>query len=97
MTYTEGRWLLDKDGKHIYEDDATGRTIAVIVPNDWHPRTPEEELGNAQLIAAAPELLSALKDMMSMVGVTIGPEHYEECCARVSRACRIITKAEGRV
>lgn len=53
-----------------------------------------EELKHERLIKS--ELLEALNDIISMVGVSIAGEHYKECCDRAKKAVAIIGKAEGR-
>lgn len=80
MIYTsKNRWCLNEaeSVRHIYEDDATGRTVAMIIPNVAMRRTPEEELGNARLIRAAADLYTTLKALDDFWSEDFkgGPDH----------------------
>ena len=58
-----------------------------------HRRQPEEQIANAKLIAAAPDLLDALRDMTEFYAqVTASPD--EDSVLAAARAA--IAKAEGR-
>ncbi len=61
MAHTRGPWFCD--GLQVYQDNANGKTVADC------PRTrPLTEChDNAQLIAAAPELLAALEGIMKLI------------------------------
>lgn len=78
--YTKGPWITyrDRDGNHKLRDE-NNKSIGLI----W-------EEADASLIAAAPELLKALK-MMVATGVPVGG--FGE--AAYERSVAVIAKAEG--
>jgi hypothetical protein len=63
--HTPGPWQVgDGQGNghrdYIYCDDATGSAVATV-ELQYAPRNPLEQQANARLIAAAPDMLAALK------------------------------------
>lgn len=65
---TKGPWEVDRNNSHA----GTIATIHNCIDNDWvdiwspdWPDAEEKQESNARLISAAPELLSALQDMLS--------------------------------
>lgn len=84
--HTSGPWIVK--GGNVIENES-GVNIAKAWMTDR-----EEECANARLISAAPELLSALKEMMS---VFQDHEQYDEESAEVVSVSRAaIAKAEGK-
>lgn len=90
MAHTPGPWWVDGPGEGIEVHDTFGRTASV-----WgEGGAGGEAWDNARLIAAAPELLAALKELV----------HYDEGSSEqgsyghdVLQLCkRAIAKAEGR-
>ena len=72
MEYTKGKWTLQKDGncqpEYIYSESTTQWICQLNRPNHKYP--PKElELArreaNARLIAAAPDLLEALENLLA--------------------------------
>ena len=63
--HTTGDWYA-KDGQIVAQD--TGKTLAVIPYYD----SEDEQIANANLMAAAPELLKALKELMEAEGGEAG-------------------------
>lgn len=70
--HTPGRWLLSDDGGHIYSDCNSGDVI--VCPGDIICLEPDADessemwrKANARLIAAAPEMLEALKQLVAMM------------------------------
>ena len=88
--HTPGPWVVyddSNDGKtNRIEIAARGKTVARI----YHS-VPAEDLPNARLIAAAPDLLEALKDTLQLLEVYC--EDFEEATRKQARAA--IAKAEG--
>lgn len=99
-THTPGPWLLD--GTYVYQDDATGRTICDCAHSKTRDRA--EQVSNAKLIAAAPELLEALRDAHNLIVIARNyfPKsihnhdkfNLENTCAAIGKA---IAKATGEL
>ena len=105
--HTPGPWMvhpyINQQGPHNKAKDVGPNGLALAVAlGRFEAAWSEEDEANARLIAAAPDLLAALKDVME-------GDHYEECptpyfeekgvsgecsakCARMRAA---IAKAEG--
>lgn len=64
--------------------------------NRHHGISPEEDAANARLIAAAPELLGALKALYDLTeGDSRGTEYSQEPLEIIAKAREAISKAEG--
>lgn len=93
--HTPGPWVVQKsnglhDGQHDFAIHATkAKVLAEAFGRDSNGNIISAE-ANARLIAAAPDLLKALKGFVSNSSVVIGLPH----AARAARAA--IAKAEGR-
>jgi hypothetical protein len=73
MAHTTGPWAYDGDSQEVYgtaEKYGSG-WIARVVGNDsdGRPFPDEERLANARLIAAAPELLAALRKAVAALEI----------------------------
>lgn len=68
-THTKGPWLYNPEEthNHVHSDDITGSAICSFDMAYVH-RTQEEKEANGYLIAAAPELLEALENMVETLG-----------------------------
>ena len=67
MKHTKGPWMIKHDGDAIQIGQIkSGRFIAMALPCESDVAT-EEDYANAQLIAAAPELLEACDKVLSML------------------------------
>lgn len=78
-----GKWVVAKRGEHEGE--------ILIAPTYWMENVPEEAAANARLIAAAPDLLEALKDVLRIakaasIGVTGNAKRIERADAAIARA-----------
>lgn len=85
MEHTPGPWHTEEGsyGHYVKVVDPTGRTVARI---PWGGN----DGGNAELIAAAPELLAALEAALPMI------DGYREGSASVCEAARAaLAKARG--
>jgi len=81
---------LDTSPDHAWAIDSELVEIARL--SEWPDHQTEAE-ANARLIAAAPELLEALREMLSMFG---DHEQYDEDSAQViSQTRQVVAKAEG--
>jgi len=96
--HTPGPWQVIEDNHDDYEEghiaieaDEAGRDVAVVVstnPESQVDLSPEE-WANARLIAAAPELLEALRLLVMLDQSSIDDGDWQ-------RARAAIAKAEGR-
>jgi hypothetical protein len=89
MKHTKGNWKIDDNQKlplAIIVDDENGEGICEI-----GLRT-EENKANAKLIAAAPELLEALKELLEVCPCQNGCAEDDMTCA-TQKAKSIIQKA----
>lgn len=98
MKHTPGPWKLCARGDYSdFDGDSaviTGAGDSVRIAVVHHAGTAEDQ-ANANLIAAAPELLASLKAVMSFwIGVEAGDEMPAEIFDAATDA---IAKAEGRV
>ncbi len=100
-THTQGPWHVgagNGEGSIFAENGRTrleigGTTLYPIarMGKGWNE---EEDEANARLIAAAPEMLEALREMLSMF---VDHEQYDEDSAQViSQTRQVLAKAEGR-
>ena len=69
--YTPGPWMVDEDirpgmswNRHIY--GANGLAVCFLAHSN--DKAPERDASNANLIAAAPDLLEALDELLNDVG-----------------------------
>lgn len=101
-THTPGPWAYDKDSNEIFScNEAHGcGWVALVKGNDSNgqPLPGEERHGNARLIAAAPELLDALKSLFADWVTLVGEDLKEQSddVALLWKCCEAaIAKAEG--
>ena len=96
--HTPGPWVARRDGAvgptSKEDDQSFGMLlpVAYVEGSDW----PDLAYANAHLIAAAPELLEALRGMLAL-----DEEHHQrghcddDVCAEVRKALAAIAKATG--
>ena len=96
--YTPGPWRVT--GNNIRANTEKGEDALIAVIHDhWynHELEPEEKLANTRLIAAAPELLSALERVVEMLSLPDDERDGEHdtlaLTGRVSLARLVISKA----
>ncbi len=99
MKHTPGPWVIvDRDDSIVVQTESPSKTkygasrYACLGGFNRHdPQQYEEAKSNAHLIAAAPDLLAALQEMMEYAGI------IEERCDSVATnmARRAIAKATG--
>ena len=91
-THTSGPWAVDYEGPaHLSIEDKAGRVLAFC---NLQNEDGDEDEANAHLIAAAPDLLEALRN----VAETMSGADYSHVKQDMVRAIcrRAISKAEGR-
>jgi hypothetical protein len=99
--FTPGPW-------HVKRGDVMNSMETVMVARAWGPagraqETEKEHEANARLIAAAPDLLAALReverrlDRWAKVGIERGPSGRDsDWPTLVTQICDAINRAEGR-
>jgi len=100
-THTPGPWtchsgMVWKDGPNVFPKGSgeDGIPIAMMCREPNNGTLPVERDANASLIAAAPELLEALNDLVQAHDVRMGPSAVK---LRIDRARDAIAKVEGKV
>lgn len=86
MKHTPGPWVAHPFGDNCYEILAGDTTVCDVPDSPWNPDRVEHD---ARLIAAAPELLAALKRLVEYC------DNHSDYDA-IGEADRVIAKAEGR-
>jgi len=94
MSHTPGPWAYDADSHEIFSTDeahSAGR-LASVRGNDSNGRflAESERLANARLIAAAPDLLDAVEELLIYLADWDDPDN--ETCQRARAA---VAKAKG--
>lgn len=97
MKHTPGPWIIEKrvnTFSFVINSDNPRKCIA----DSWDINTgPIETEANARLIAAAPELLEALKDLYAQAcGMPKSCGHDFTCICPGDKAKAAIAKAEGK-
>ena len=108
QTHTPGPWevLLHRfEAKRPFYKVAAGDEVVTVADVPQHPLDPWNAEANARLIAAAPEMLEALKEARDLLAKLQGPKASEwiapnelETMAAEDTACKMleaIAKAEG--
>ena len=93
MEYTKGDWKITKwnggHGFNVFGDDGF---VASVPMSTGLKHTMRECQANAQLIAAAPDLYEALKELLDALGNPTEVPPYEV----VSSASKALLKTEGK-
>lgn len=96
--HTPGPWAMPDSGQgRISKVGANGGWDGLIATADCgdYARSREEGLANARLIAAAPNLLEALKTARSMLAICAGPIPSNDERDAIAWADAAIAKATG--
>lgn len=105
--HTPGPWRLEGDGlvmRHgahmtVNVQDATNGYVVFLEQLEFNANAAEFE-ANARLIAAAPDLLDALKtlriDANRLCDRNLGGTYEDDCRRAIAEADSAIDKAEGR-
>lgn len=95
MEYTKGVWKVSSRGRDIYVNDKTSRHEKYIAYLTHLLLDPNEVKANAHLIAAAPDMYEALKELLEVArplspGLSTVTEHD------LAIATKALSKAEGK-
>jgi hypothetical protein len=90
MTHTPGPWTVDLGARDLVRNATNGERIAKVHGG----LTYDETVANARLIAAAPDLLKLLREVMDVVEVVLDDESEMDTWLDHARAA--IAKVEGR-
>lgn len=96
-TITPGPWEYDPSEKHYSKPIVrnNGMVICHVLPLSFHSHG--DRNANGHLIAAAPDLLKALKDLCRNVDADLSGFWTESTSNFMQQAEAAISKAEGRV
>lgn len=92
--HTPGPW--HRTNGYAFIHNALGGEVAKITSSIDSDAQMEEHEANARLIAAAPELLDALKRMTEAAKDILGEPSTSEGYFDITEAEKLIAKAEGR-
>ena len=93
-TFTPGPWIHTTDYIGVHQE-STGTCIADLGSEGAPDIGAEESEANARLIAAAPDLLAALKKALNVMNEVGHPRHGYECGDERQAAFEAIQKATG--
>lgn len=89
--HTKGKWE-DNDGDIVVKVQDNWPIIAIV----QYVKTMAETRANAQLIAAAPDLLAACKAIQAEMGQPDYPTHTGMALLAMEKVRNAIKKAEGK-
>ncbi len=94
MKHTKGKWQMEDRSDKItqvisYDINTAEAKDICVVSDDWN-----EQVANANLIAAAPEMLSLLKRFLEAPGYKEGRDNTKWMLLEEMKA--VTTKAEGK-
>ena len=103
--HTPGPWAVEEDFND--GEELVGFNIISVpsgnevVSNEGISGNSDEDRANARLIAAAPDLLAALKSSIALADANVArfdghPIRTDECAALYEHCVSVIKKAEGR-
>ena len=93
MEYTKGEWKANYTGSKLVSVDCSSRAevVAICGKNKWI-KTRDEQIANAHLIASAPDMYEALKELSNYHP----KQGYEQWLILLNKAQQAIAKAEGK-
>lgn len=95
MSHTPGPWHRGgRDGAIVYDSSPDGWAVANAVT--YHGRASDEDRANAELIASAPDLLNALRELTLRTRQFIAGDLVSFPVALLPQCEAIISKATGR-
>jgi hypothetical protein len=99
--FTKGPWVADKTSRAIGPvSRESDQSYGMVIPVAWVEFDPEVEIqaANHQLIAAAPELLEALQEMVAIVKKHTypQPDKPSSTWGRMEAAEAVIARALGQ-
>ena len=82
MNATPGPWHVGVEGEHVGAGGVAGHMVALMAPQDWpaiargagvpaFPENAAERRANVHLVAAAPELLAAVRDGVTNLSLLV--------------------------
>ena len=87
--HTQGPWTYEQISNNAYVIDENGSAVMLY-------RNPDDEMkANARLIAAAPELLEALRGMVALEEENLRSGDDIDVCFELESARAAIAKAKG--
>jgi hypothetical protein len=89
MSFTPGPWSIEKSKHEQFIKSEGTRVIANVDNSDGVDRA------NAKLIAAAPELLQAAKDLVNYASCLLTTSQFVKLDKQVTAMMQAIVKAEG--
>lgn len=105
-THTPGPWTLAPNGRHVWADFphdgwSSGRVVAIVDAGSGSGRDAEVVKVNAALIAAAPDMLDALRTLVAYAEIKwreqqaqqFGTEFYRATNSAIEAARDAIAKA----
>ena len=93
-----GKWSVSEGHPDHGIISGDGRLIAMVTTDEDNPQEPEEVRQNAALLAAAPELLVALRLCRTLLAEWVDSGSADQADSDAVRiASAAISKAEGRV
>lgn len=96
MSHTPGPWRVSSKSKYLVRTDKY--RVCQVFKSSADPSLNKQAVADAQLIAAAPELLSALKLCLYTLKQMLsdGYFHYIGAEHEIENATNAISKAEGK-
>lgn len=92
--HTPGPWWIDEHSAEVYGQGRAKEDASRCIVQ-FSERFTKQERADARLIAAAPELLSALVECLPLLEVACESTDDPDASDKYERACAAIAKAQG--